>query len=136
MPRNLARLFRESAAPGPQKELLDAVMDAVGRERRRTMLVRRLPLLAAGLLLSGAAAAYAVVLTINDASRSGLAGFLSVFVTDTGAVMSLWQDYLLTLLDTLPVAPIAGACAALFIFFALLRRLDRVVSQSSRPHFI
>lgn len=136
MTRNIASVFRRSAPPEPPARLLGAVMEAVARERRRGVLVRRLSLLGTGLALSGATAGYAVMLTIDAAARSGFVGFLSVFVTDTGTVMASWQDYLLSLVDALPVAPLAGACVAFFVFFTLLRRLDRVIAPTSRFHAI
>ncbi len=136
MPRNIDVLFKQSDPPGPDRRLLDSVMAAVARERRRDLFFRRLPLLGSGLAMSGAAAAYAVVLAVADASRSGLAGFLSMIVTDTGAVFASWKDYLLSLIDALPVVPLAGVCAALFVFFVLLRRLDGMLAPPPRLHHI
>lgn len=136
MSRNIDDIFRRSAPPEPRTGLLGSIMGAVARERRRAVLVRRLPLLGAGLALSGAGFVYAVTLTVDAAARSGLVGFLSVLVTDTGAVAASWQDYFLSLVDALPIAPLAGVCAALFIFFALLRSLDRVITPPSRLHTI
>ncbi len=137
MTRNIDKLFARTAPPAPGPRLLGAVMASVTFERRRAAFARRLPVLVSGLAASGAAAAYAVVLAVAEASRSGFGGFLSMLVTDTGLVLSSWQDYLLSLLDALPVAPLAGVCAALFVFFVLLRRLDgAVAARPSRPHLI
>lgn len=136
MARNIDDIFRRSSPPEPPARLLGSVMEAVARERRRGMLLRRLPLLGAGLALSGAASAYAVALTVDAAARTGLAGFLTVIVTDTGAVAASWQDYLLSLLDALPVAPLAAVCGGLFVFFTLLRSVDRVIAPPSRLHVI
>ncbi|HSD12354.1 MAG TPA: hypothetical protein VLC10_02235 [Patescibacteria group bacterium] len=136
MTRNIDALFKESAPPGPDRRLLDSVMTAVARARRRDFFARRLPLLGSGLAMSGAAAAYAIALAVAEASRSGLAGFLSMIVTDTGAVIASWQDYILSLIDALPVAPLGGVCAALFVFFLLLRRLDGALAHRQRLHHI
>jgi hypothetical protein len=131
MQDNLKNVLRKIESNGTSPRLLDGVMEAVFIARRRQTLLRRLPFLVVGLVVSAAGAVYGAYAAVQQADASGLVAFLSAAATDTGAVLSAWQSYAFAVIDALPVPQIAAFCGALFVFFALLRSADRLITS---PH--
>ncbi len=131
MQENLKKAIRSLDVHGPSPRLFDDAMEAVFAYRRRQVLARRLPFMVVGLAASAVGVVYGAYAALRQASESGLLEFLSAAATDTGAVLSAWQSYLLAVVDALPVIQLAAVCAALFVFFALLRSVDRLITP---PH--
>lgn len=113
---------------------LDGVFAVIALEQQRQYLFRRLPLQIAGLIVSAIGAAYATYLAVTQASEAGLAEFLYAIGSDTGAVLSAGHSYFLAVVDALPVAPLAGICAAVFVFLILLRAIDGTLTSSKGLH--
>ncbi len=128
MTNNLKRYFREIDRKESPSGLIEGIMTRITREKKRDVVLHHLLPLSFGVLLSATITVFTVRLTIADALQTGLGNFLSMTMTDSNSVLHSWQSYSLTILDAIPVAPIVGTCAALCIFFLLLRRIDNKVT--------
>jgi ABC-type phosphate/phosphonate transport system permease subunit len=63
----------------------------------------------------------------REATQSGFSQFISLFATDSTALIAYWQDFCFSLLESFPVIGIAGL---LGIFFALLISLRSLVRDT------
>lgn len=131
MQDNFKALLRKIDTHGPAPRLLDGVMEGVFAVRRRQTLLRRLPALALGLLVSAAGVVYGAYAAVEQASATGLLHFLAAAATDTTSVLAAWQSYALAVVDALPIPQLTAFCVALFAFLALLRSADRLLTP---PH--
>ena len=128
MSKNLEQLFHDLDT-SEVSHLLDTVMFKIRREqRRRAFFYRELPSLF-GLFFSSLSVIYAFFITIQDVNQSGFVDFIKEFFVDFSGVLSSWQSYSLTLLDTLPMMSLAGICVSLFCFFWMLRLCDCILSS-------
>jgi hypothetical protein len=72
-----------------------------------------------GSILSLASIFSLVFYTINifkDAQISGLSEYLSLIISDSGLVISYWQTYMMSIVESLPIIPIAITAVSVLIF--------------------
>ena len=129
MPNKLDAWFRKTD-PGPSVEVLDRALSKIARLERRRFLAHKLALPFAGLVASAAVAVYAVYAVWDGALRSGTGEFFRTAAADWHGALAAWQDLALSVIETLPVAQIALACAAVFSFLWIVRRIDRLMGPS------
>ena len=102
----------------PQEDLpvglFSAVLLAILQERKRTARIKfGIPafIAAVSLISSVAAAQYALAAF----SQSTFINYVSLAFTDTGAIASYWQDFSLSLIESVPVAALAVLLAFVFV---------------------
>ena len=72
-----------------------------------------------------------VINIINDASKSGLSQYLSLLFSDGKLIASFWQTYVLSVVESLPIIPIAIVVASISIFvWSLNKFLENIKIQS------
>jgi hypothetical protein len=96
------KLFSSLQAPEPAAYLKEAILLRIRQERLRQS-KRRIWIWSVGLVASLALFGWGVKMMLTDINQTGFTEFLSLAYTDFGLVASYWQNYLLSLLETLPL---------------------------------
>ena len=125
MRQDYEQLFSHVTPPEPAGDLLSKVMSRIAQERRLLTVKKRIVLLSIGLLASVAAFVSAFGVARSGIAESGFGEFLSLLATDAGTVALYWQNFVLTLLESMPIVSIAATLTAVFAFLASLKYLVR-----------
>jgi len=107
------------------EELFGKIMERIHRQERLAALRKRLIIFSIGLIASLAAFIPALRLMQQSLAESGFAQFFSLIFSDFGIVLTYWQNFALTLLESLPVLSVAAFLATIFIFLESLKFLVR-----------
>ncbi|MCX6743001.1 MAG: hypothetical protein NT116_02075 [Candidatus Parcubacteria bacterium] len=123
MDKNYQKLLSYYQAPEPPNNLLGKIMQRIGEEKRLLTLKRRLFLFSAGLI--GAITLFIPALkgVISGFSESGFIQYFSLLFSDAEIVLAYWQNYTLSLLETLPVVNLILLLATIFAILELLKLL-------------
>ncbi len=115
----------------PPQRLYGAVLSRLEREKNRA---RTLKLWMSGTAtaISLAALVPATGLLVRGFGESGFASYLSLLWSDGEAVMNFWAEYLLSLVDSLPLGGLAGFCLALFVFLGSLKYAVTLIGSPRR----
>ena len=70
--------------------------------------------------------------TLESAYGSGFSDYLSLVFSDAPVVLASWREFLLLLAESLPVASILAALAALFVFLGSLILAAQYVKPALR----
>jgi hypothetical protein len=122
MKDNFDKLFTSLPATEPPDGLLRKTLDRLEKARERRAF-KRLVLLSLGLIASATALVPLGRMFYAEVSASGFWQFFSLIFSDFGAVTVVWQNFILTLLETLPVYSLAGILLVTFVFLELLKYL-------------
>jgi hypothetical protein len=57
-----------------------------------------------------------VINIIKDSYQSGLSEYLSLLFSDGGSIISYWQTYIMSIVESLPIIPITIVVASISIF--------------------
>lgn len=98
----------------PSAELLSRVMSRIELERRRHILRRQLFVFSAISFFSLILSIPAWQLLSNEAARSGFNSYLSFALVDYRLALVYWQDFSISLLESLPVLGLAAIAACVF----------------------
>lgn len=123
MKDNFEKLFACLEATEPPDGLLVKTLDRLEKARERRA-ISRLTLLSLGLIASATALVPLGRMFYAEISASGFWQFFSLIFSDFGAVTAVWQNFILTLLETLPVYSLAGILAMTFVSLELLKYLS------------
>ncbi len=83
-------------------------------------------------LASIASIVFFIINIINDASKSGLSQYLSLIFSDGKLIASYWQTYVLSVVESLPIIPIAIVVASFSIFvWSLNKFLENIRNTKS-----
>lgn len=121
----------------PPAGLLDKVMQRIDEEKSIASLKKRLALFSIFLAIS-AAVSFPLWQTLRvELIQSGFSQYLTLLIYDSRAVAAYWQDFSLTLLETLPAVTLTGALFVIFVILASLRMVVRdgqTLIKMSRAH--
>jgi hypothetical protein len=132
MTNKLDTWFRK-ADQGASIEVLDRTLSKIARLERRRFLTQKLTAPFVGLAASALVAVYAIYAVWDGAVRSGTVEFLRTAAADWHGALAAWQDLVLSLVESLPIVQLALACASIFAFLWLIRRIDRLMGPTA--HF-
>jgi len=123
MTQDWNKLFSYYQAPNPPDDLLGKIMQRIDQEKRLLTLKRRLFLFSAGLI--GAIILFIPALkgVISGLTQSGFIQYFSLLFSDAEIVLAYWQNYALSLLETLPVMSLILLLATVFAILELLKLL-------------
>ena len=115
MEKALKQHLGQSALPEFSDYLFHKIISGINREQR-AMRIKKLKhqLWAAAGFLTGALVLFVVALdaSLKAFAQTPTSNFLSLMFTDFGVVMSNWQDYGFSVLETLPLGAMAFLLAA------------------------
>lgn len=124
MQNDFEKLFNYSQAPEPHSGLFDVIMKRIDGERVRAA-KRRFVIFSVGCIGSLAAVIPTFITMRTSMVQSGFTEFFSLLFSDAGSITAYWQNFALTLLESLPAVSIAAFLATVFVFFGSLRFLTR-----------
>jgi len=129
MAKNWEKLFSYYNAPDPPNELLGKIMKRIDQEKRLLTLRRRLFLFSTGLI--GAIVLFIPALkgVISGFTQSGFSQYFSLLFSDAEIVLAYWQNYALSLLETLPIVNLILFLATVFAILELLKLLAKDIKN-------
>ena len=125
MRKDYEKLFSRLEPLKPPEELFGKIMERIHRQERLAALRKRLIIFSIGLAGSLAAFVPALRLMQQSLAESGFAQFFSLIFSDFGIVLTYWQNFALTLLESLPALSIAVFLVTIFVFLESLKFLVR-----------
>lgn len=108
-------------------------MQSIKKEQRLSAIKQRLVFFSAGVVVS--LVAFIPIFKSAKAAlfESGFLQFLSLIVTDFGVVATSWQNFVMSLLETIPAINLAMLFATVFIFWGSLKILVKDVKIILAP---
>jgi hypothetical protein len=127
------KLFSYLTPPEPPAGLFDKIMQRIYKEQRLLIIKRRIVLFSAGAL--GSAAAFIPVFRMVQSafSQSGFLEFFSLLFSDSGLVITYWQNFALALMESLPVMSVAALLGTIFIFIGSIKFLSQDIKVVLTP---
>lgn len=113
----------------PKAELKNSIINKIRKEETKRVIYRAV----SRSLLSLASIFTLVFYTINifkDAQTSGLSEYMSLIVSDSALVMSYWQTYVMSVVESLPIIPITITVASVWIFVWSVNSLVSVLKNT------
>ena len=121
MRENFEKLFSHFEAPEPPAGLFEKIILAIKREqelrRTRRLLFSLLFLLVVSLILTP----FSWIMLVSQVKSSGILYFISAAVSDFGGFLTLWQDFGLAILESLPIIGIVAFTISIGMAFFTLR---------------
>jgi len=114
MNNDYERLFDYFESPQPPAGLLTRIIRVIKKRERRSLRLRVI-FLSVLLLASAASFLPSFQMVKSGLTESGFLKFFSLIFSDASIVMAHWKNFILSLLETLPVASLI-----LFLFIALI----------------
>lgn len=133
MKRDREKLFTHFEFPEPPAGLFDRIMSRIREEQRLISLKRRVALFSIALAGSLVASVFAFGAVRAEFYQSGSAQFLSLVFSDSNILFVSWNDFALSILESLPALSIAAFLATAFVFLGSLRLLARNVAAVWAP---
>jgi len=125
MRKEYEKLFSHFTTIEPSEGLLDKIMERIKREKRLLAVKRRLVLFSLSLIASAVAFTPVFNLVQTDLSESGFLQFLSLAFSDFGIVVTYWQTFIMSLLETIPAISLAIFLGVVLTFLESLKLLAR-----------
>jgi hypothetical protein len=111
--------------PEPPKELFGKIMNRIHREQRLIRIKQRIVIFSVGALASLAAVFPAFQMLKAELASSGFFTFSSLLFSDFSIVAAYWQNFTLSLLETLPIMGLAAVLTATVIFLGSIKFLTK-----------
>lgn len=106
-----------------EKILFEKIMGRIGMEKNKIAIKRKIAVFSVMLAVSFVGLIPAVKAAYSGFANSGFTQLFSLIFSDTAIVMSLWQNFALSLLETLPINGILIAGVFAVIFFGSFKFL-------------
>ena len=106
------------------EKLFEKIMRRIGEEQRFAA-KRRLMFISLGAVISLAVLVPVFNLTRTNLVESGFLQFLSLAFSDFGIIAVYWQNFAMSLLETVPAISLAMFFAVIFAFLGSLKLLAR-----------
>jgi hypothetical protein len=137
MRKDYEKLFTHLTPPEPPAGLFNKIMARIHEEERLLSIKKRLILFSTAVIISAGAFIPIINAFQTEFAQSGIYQFLSLIFTDSGTVLSLWQDFSLALLESLPaVSTIALLATMLFFLWSLKHFAQAIKIIFSQPQLI
>jgi len=137
MAKDFQQLFSSLEEKTPRQELLSKVLVTIRKQE-----IRRKKQKMIGFLILSLAAAFTIPFTsqmlISQINNSGIAYFLEAIVNDFHSFLNFWQEFILAILESLPIVGLLVFAVSLeaFIFtFRLFLREKNFKDQLGRQRF-
>ncbi len=128
MLKDYEKLFTHIDYKEPPSGLLDKIILHIYSERRRQVLRTRIVLFGTLSFVAIAALVPAWQGLQSGISQSGFLQFISLIFSDSAVVITYWQNFALSLLESLPALEAAAVLGAIFAFLFSLKFLIRDIN--------
>jgi hypothetical protein len=115
------KLFSQIEAAEPSAGLLDRVLLAIKKEQRRQQARKLAFVLVLLLVVSVAATSFSWTILVGQLAKSGFIYFIKAALSDFATFLSLWQDFGLAVLESLPILGLVALMASIGLFVFTLR---------------
>lgn len=132
MHKNYEQLFSHLTAPEMPDNLFEKIMHRIKKERQSLIFKRRVMILSISIIgIIGAVAAFvpAFKMAQTEFNESGFLYFLSLIFSDFETVAAYWQNFIMSLLETLPVMGLAILLLTILVFLGSLKFLAKNVKS-------
>ena len=129
MDNSCERLFSHFPQYDPPRDLFENVVKRIEDEKNFQKIRRKTLFFAVSTILCAIACVPALIMVRSSANESGFMKFFSLLFSDFQSVVSYWQSFSLTLLETLPVASLIMLSTILLLFLESLRSLANGVKS-------
>ncbi len=117
----------------PPEELFGKIMHRISKEQRLLRAKRRIIIFSIGLFGSLLAFIPTFHMLRTGIIESGFIEFFSLLFSDSWVVMTYWQNFILTLLESIPSLSIAAFLTTVFVFLGSLKYLMRNIKMILTP---
>jgi len=131
--KDYEKLFSRLESQEPPAELFDKIISRIEKEKRFAAVRRRIFIFSFGMIASLAASFFAFQAMRAAFIESGFIEFFSLIFSDSGVILAYWQNFLLTLMESLPVMSTAAMLGAILAFLGSLRYLAREIKIILTP---
>ncbi len=107
-----------------EKILFEKIMLRIGVEKNKIAIKRKIAVFSVALAVSFVGLIPAVKAAYSGFANSGFTQLFSLVFSDTSVVMGLWQNFALSLLETLPINGILITGFLVIIFFGSFKFLS------------
>jgi len=114
----------------PSPELFIKIMKRI-RKEERILLFKKITFLSVILVGSVVAFVPAIKMLIEESESSGFIYFVSLLFSDFEIVKTYWQNFTLTILETLPTVGVALCLAVLLTFLQSVKSLSKNIKNVS-----
>ncbi len=125
MRKDYEKLFSHLKSPEPPDGLFEKIILRLRKEQKLISLKRRLIIFSIGLIGSAVAFISAFQAVQKGFTESGFIEFLSLLFSDAGVIMTYWQNFALSLLETFPTMSLVALLAIGLIFLESLKLLAK-----------
>lgn len=137
MGQNYDQLFSHLAPVEPPAGLLAGILAKVEREQQKAFVRRKRHFFFTSLTLLVSAISLVQIFQMVQAgfSESGFFNFFSLLFSDFSVVVSYWDNFIISLLETLPVIKLTLLFAVILIFLEMLKLFAKdfkFISQSKQ----
>lgn len=122
MEQDLQKLFKK-AIYHPECRLSDDVCQTILAKKKKITERNTLGYILLGVLsLSGSI--FSIRDLITESSKLGFYRYLSLVFSDGGVIATYWREYMLTLVDSLPVVSLILSFTLLFVLFISVKKIS------------
>lgn len=129
MTQNFDKILSKINQPEPRACLFELIWLAIQKQKQLAVIKRRLVLSIILSAITGIGFVPLAKLTRTGFSTSGFWQFFSLIFSDFSAVIYSWQNYLISLLETLPVTNLILLLAVFLIFLEMLKFLVKNIKN-------
>jgi hypothetical protein len=128
MTANIQKLFNRLAILEPPENLFNKIITQIELEKNLAKIKKQLAIFSLISSLSLAGVILMFSLTQKGFVDSGFTQFLSLLFTDFEIVSAYWQNFAISLIDTLPIMRIILFAASLLVFVYSLKIISKDIS--------
>jgi hypothetical protein len=129
MDRNFNKIENKFSQIEPPKHLKRAVFQRIEKEKAKRLLFKKFFLLL-GFVVSIISSVATVAFFGKEILASEFSSLVLLGLSDIKTVGAMWQDYLLSLLETLPAFSIAATLLPIFAFLMLIEQYGKLEQEN------
>jgi len=129
MRKDYEKLFTNLTPKAPPSGLFGKIISRIQRERQFLTMRNRLIVLSLGVVASFLAFIPAFNAVQSDFAQSGIMNFVSLLSYDFMAVIAVWNDFALSILESLPIVSITIFFTVTFVFLLSVKILMQDISS-------
>ncbi|MDD2678164.1 MAG: hypothetical protein WC042_00605 [Candidatus Paceibacterota bacterium] len=122
-----------SLFPEPPEDLLAKIMKRIKEKQRKLALEKVLIVFSLGTVASTGGFIYALKAIRINFYESGFLHFLSLAFSDSEIVLLYWENFVLSLLESLPVMSLILFLVSLFVLMEIMKFLAKNIKFISKP---
>ncbi|GEM_PF-432281 len=122
--------------PDPPPYLFSRIMNRIQAEKQRLALRRRFIVFSIILAASVMVLVPVLKMVHQNLVESGFIQFLSLLFSDSAVVVTYWQSFVLTLLESLPAMSLIALLAVIFIFLESVKFVVHDAISAFKPNLI